>query len=262
MDKELEVALKAATLAGERLEYYFETFLEYQVKEDKSPVTKADLEADEIIIKELKAATPRYNIRSEESDEIDNNSKFTWVVDPLDGTTNFSRGLPVFATTLALLKGDDIVLAVTYNPITNSKFSAQVGKGAFWNGAKMKVSDQKSFEKSIVTLGRARDKESKNKTLAAINSIYFKSHQRVLGSSALELAWVASGRTEAFVCIGLNSWDVAAGILLVKEAGGKTTNFDGEDVVLSRDKDFLASNGKIHDELLKILNGGPIKGKI
>lgn len=254
MNKELEVALKAATLAGERLEYYFETFLEHKEKEDKSPVTKADLEADEIIIKELKAATPQYNIRTEESDEINNDSEYTWVVDPLDGTTNFARGLPVFATTLALLKGDNIVLAVTYNPITNSKFSAHAGNGAFWNGAEIKVSDQKSFDKSIVTLGRARDEESKKKTLSTINSIYFQSHQRILGSSALELAWVASGRTEAFVCIGLNNWDVAAGILLVKEAGGKITNFDGEDVVLSRDKDFLASNGKIHDELLEILN--------
>ena len=251
MNKELDVALKAATLAGERLEYYFETSLEHHEKEDKSPVTKADLEADEIIIKELKAVTPQYNILSEESDEINNNSEYTWVVDPLDGTTNFSRGLPVFATTLALIKGDDIVLAVTYNPITNSKFSAQSGKGALWNGERMKVSSEENFEKSIVTLGRARDEESKKKTLSTFNSIYFNSHQRILGSSALELAWVASGRTEAFVCIGLNNWDVAAGILLVKEAGGKITNFDGKDIVLSRDKDFLATNGKIHDELLQ-----------
>lgn len=254
MSKELEVAIKSATLAGERLEYYFESSLEHNEKEDKSPVTKADLDAEEIIIKELKDVTPQYNIISEESDEINNNSEYTWVVDPLDGTTNFARGLPVFATTLALLKGDNIVLAVTYNPITNSKFSAQAGNGSFWNGVKMKVSDQEKFEKSIVTLGRARDEESKKRTLAAFSSIYFKSHQRILGSSALELAWVASGRIEAFVCIGLNNWDVAAGILLVKEAGGKITNFDGEDVVLSRDKDFLASNGKIHEELLEILN--------
>ncbi len=254
MSKELDVALKAATLAGERLEYYFETSLEHKEKEDKSPVTKADLEADEIIIKELRAATPQYNIRSEESDDINNDSEYSWVIDPLDGTTNFARGLPVFATTLALLKGDDILLAVTYNPITNSKFSAEAGNGALWNGVKMNVSDQESFEKAIVTFGRARDEESKKKTLSMINSIYFNSHQRVLGSSALELAWVASGRTEAFVCIGLNNWDVAAGILLVKEAGGKITNFDGEDIVLSRDKDFIATNGKIHDELLQQIN--------
>ena len=165
MNKELDVALKAATLAGERLEYYFESSLEHQEKEDKSPVTKADLEAEEIIIKELKTATPHYNILSEEAGEINNNSEYTWVVDPLDGTTNFARGLPVFATTLALLKGDTIVLAVTYNPITNSKFSAQSANGAFWNGSKMRVSDQENFEKSIVTLGRARDEESKKKTL-------------------------------------------------------------------------------------------------
>lgn len=253
MSKELEAASKAATLAGERLEYYFESYLEHQEKEDKSPVTKADLEAEEIIIKELKTATPHYNILSEEAGEINKNSEYTWVVDPLDGTTNFARGLPVFATTLALLKDDAIVLAVTYNPITNSKFSAQAGNSAFWNGTKMRVSEQENFEKSIVTLGRARDEESKKKTLSAVNSIYFQSHQRILGSSALELAWVASGRTEAFVCIGLNNWDVAAGVLLVKEAGGKITNFDGKDLVLSRDRDFLASNGKIHEELLELL---------
>ncbi len=249
----IEVAIKAAKLAGEALEYYFETLLEKEEKEDKSIVTKADLEADKIILREIKEKFPDHNILSEETGSSDNGSEYTWVIDPLDGTMNFSRGLPVFATSIALFKGKEPVLSTVYNPITKSLYQAESGKGAFLNGERVQVSDVQELPKSIVTLGRARDAASKEKTLDLYNKLYFKVYsQRILGSSAMELSWVASGVLEAFVSMGLKKWDVAGGILLVIEAGGKVTDFSG--VALSdEDPYFLASNGKVHRELLDVL---------
>lgn len=258
MSHELEVAIKAARLAGETLEYYFETLIEKEEKEDKSIVTKADLEADKIILKEIKENFPDHNILSEETGLVDNGSDYVWVIDPLDGTTNFSRGLPVFATSLALFKSEEPVLSVVYNPITNSFYQAEVGKGAFLNGEKIQVSDVETLPKSIVTLGRARGDADKETTLDIFNKLYLKlSSQRILGSSALELSWVASGRLEGFISIGLKKWDVAGGLLLVSEAGGKITNFAG-DSITDTDTNFVASNGKIHEELLEALKSNKI----
>ena len=175
-----------------------------------------------------------------------------WLIDPLDGTLNFSRGLPNFAVSIAMTENGETKIAVVYNPITNSLFQAETGKGAYWNGEKMSVSGLKDSASSIVTFGRARDEENKKKTLDMINKIYFKSHQRILGCSALELAWVASGRLEGFISMGLKRWDVAGGLLLVAEAGGKVTDFEGGDLD-KEDNYFLATNGRIHEELLAIL---------
>ncbi|MDP2720942.1 MAG: inositol monophosphatase [bacterium] len=253
MSKQLEVAIKVAKLAGEKLEYYFETVLEHEEKEDKSLVTKADLEAEEIIVKKLKDAFPDHNIFSEESGDHGVKSEYTWVLDPLDGTLNFTRGLPIFATSIALVKDSQPLLSVTYNPVIKSLYWAEKDKGAFWNEEKIKVSDNTDVSRAVITLGRARDAENKKKTNEILNKIYFKTHQRILGSSALELAWVASGRTEGFISVGLKNWDVYGGMLLVEEAGGKITDFQGHP--LQDDKRyFVASNGKIHRELQEILN--------
>ena len=255
MSKELEVAVKAAKIAGETLEYYFETLIEKEEKEDKSIVTKADLEADKIILKEIKEKFPDHNILSEETGLVDNGSEYDWVIDPLDGTTNFSRGLPVFATSIALFNSKEAVLSVVYNPITNSLYHAEAEKGAFLNGERIKVSDAENLSKAIVTLGRARDAENKEKTLDIFNKLYFKAYsQRIMGSSALEICWVAAGRLEGFISVGLKKWDVSGGTLIVKEAGGKITNFSGQELS-EEDKYFVATNGRIHKELLDILKG-------
>jgi|SRR3989344_1933734 len=254
MSKELEVAVKAAKIAGETLEYHFETFLEHELKEDKSIVTKADLDADKIILKEIEDNFPDHNILSEEGGLIDKESDYTWLIDPLDGTTNFARGVPHFSTSIALQKNEEIQVSVVYNPITNSLFHAEKNTGTYWNEEKVKVSEIDSLEKSIITTGRARDSKSKEKTLDIYNKLYFKVYsQRIMGSSAIELAWVASGRLESFISVGLKRWDVAGGLLLVTEAGGKVTDFKGEKLN-PNDSYFVASNGRIHRELLDILN--------
>ena len=252
MSKELDVAIKAAKIAGEAIEYYFETALEHERKEDNSVVTKADLAAEEVILKEIKENFPDHKIISEEKGIIDSDSSFVWLIDPLDGTLNFSRGLPNFAVSIAMTENNKTKIAVVYNPITNSLFQAEEGKGAYWNGEKMGVSEMEDLSSSIITLGRDRDEDNKKKTLSMINEIYFKSHQRIIGSSALELAWTASGRVEGFISIGLKRWDVAGGLLLVTEAGGKVTDFEGGD--LDPDNNyFVATNGRIHEDLLGIL---------
>ena len=156
MSKELEVAIKAAKIAGEALEYHFESALEHEIKGDKSIVTKADIAAEEVILSQIKENFPGHKIISEEKGVIDSESSFVWLIDPLDGTLNFSRGLPNFAVSIAMTENNKTKIAVVYNPITNSLFQAEVGKGAYWNGEKMSVSKLEDLSSSIVTLGRAR----------------------------------------------------------------------------------------------------------
>ena len=250
----LETAIKAAKLAGEKLEYYFETILEHEEKADKSFVTKADTEADQIIIDLIKEKFPEHQILTEENGSIGGQGDYLWVIDPLDGTLNFTRGLPLFSTSIAVVKNNEPIVAVVYNPITNSLFTAEKGKGAFWNSEKIQVSDVESIEESIVSMGRARDPESKEKTLGIYNKFYPKlKSQRVLGSAALELAWVASGRLEGFVSVGLKKWDCFAGILLIREAGGQVTDFFGKDWT-NEETHFIASNGRVHDKLIEIIS--------
>src|SRR3989344_2112129 len=123
----IETAIKAARMAGERIEYYFETVFEHEEKEDRSVVTKADLEAEEIILKKLEKDFPAHNVISEETGDIGRKSDYVWVIDPLDGTLNFSRGLPIFAVSLALLHKGESLLSVVYNPVTKSLFHAEKG---------------------------------------------------------------------------------------------------------------------------------------
>lgn len=249
----IETAIKAAKIAGEKLEYYFETLLEHEEKEDKSFVTKADKEADELIINLIKEKFPSHQIITEENGTIGEKNEYTWVIDPLDGTLNFTRGIPLFATSIAVIKNGDPIISVVYNPITNTLFQAEKGKGAFWNGEKMQVSDIEKIEESIISMGRARDPENKAKTLGFYNKFYGKlKSQRVLGTAALELAFVASGRLEGFISVGLNSWDTYGGVLLIVEAGGKVTDYSGKDWDSSM-KHFFASNGKVHEKVLDLI---------
>ncbi len=250
----IETAIKAAKMAGEKLEYYFETILEKEEKEDKSFVTKADREADEIIINLIKETYPNHQIVTEENGTLGDKNEYSWFVDPLDGTLNFTRGLPIFATSIAVVRNAEPIAAVIYNPITNSLYTAEKGKGAFWNGERILVSETTELKDSIVSMGRSRSPENKEKALGFYNRFYHQlKSQRVLGSSALELAWVAAGRLEGFISVGLNSWDFFGGVLLVQEAGGLVTDLDGKPWS-SACTHFLASNGRIEKDLLRVIN--------
>jgi len=250
----LETAITAAKLAGETLEYYFETVFEHEEKDDKSVVTKADLEADKVIIKTIQAKFPNHSILTEENGLIGKESRFKWIIDPLDGTLTFSRGIPIFAVSIALQEDAETKLAVVYNPAIKSLFQAEKGRGAFWNEERVAVSTRDWQSDVVVTLGRGWGQKEKEKTFEIYKKLFYKAKsERIFGSAALELAWVASGRTEAFVSVGLKNWDVLAGLLLVSEAGGKITDFAGKEIT-DESQYIVASNGKIHEELLEVIN--------
>lgn len=253
MSKELEVAKEAAKVAGEKLEIYFETILDLHEKEDKSFVTKADLEAEEIIVKAVQKNFPGHQILSEEAGTIGKPDDFVWMLDPLDGTNNFTRGIPIFATSIALTHKEDTKMAVVYNAVTNTMFTSEKGKGAFWNGEKIEVSDIKIVSDCTLSFSRGRDKESRAKMLQHFDKVYplIKS-PRVLSCASLELSYVASGRLDAFIIQGIKIWDFLGGLLMVEEAGGRVTGLDGGPWDLTS-SELLVTNGKIHEELLQIL---------
>lgn len=248
----LETAIEAAKEGGGVLRKYFETNLQRETKEDSSIVTIADREAEEKIVEIIKARYPEHGFLGEEGGETDTGSEYSWVIDPLDGTRNFVNGIPIFAVSIALLKGNEHVASVVYNPLTDALFSAEKGKGSFCNGSQFHVSEQGAKE-ALVTIGTSIRKE--NKELVA----KFFSHAtdyvgavRYLGSAVLELAYLARGGTEGFINVGTKKWDYAAGTLLVLEAGGTITDFEGCPWDLSNNY-FLASNGVIHPALLELV---------
>lgn len=250
-EKMLRVAIGAAKLGGKILSSYFDCGeLKCRLKEDRSFVTKADSEAEAAIVTEILAHFPEHGILGEEGDDRATASEYSWVIDPLDGTSNFVNGIPLFSVSIAALFKGEPVVAVVYNPIGSFLCSAVKGKGTTVNGESVKVSSDKS-DMGLVTFGLGKKEKSLlNKLLSASDS-YFKS-KRYLGCTALELALLARGGTDGFACLGLEKWDYAVGVLLVKEAGGTVTDFNGKPCSLEQNY-FLASNGVAHGELVKMV---------
>jgi myo-inositol-1(or 4)-monophosphatase len=250
-----DVAIEAAQKAGEVLEKYFDTTgLERQEKDDKSFVTKADHEAEAAIVEVVKKALPDHGFLGEEGHDTNPDAEYRWVVDPLDATRNFANGIPIFAVSIAIVQNGVPVIAVIHNPVTRSLYVAERGRGATYNGASMHVSVQDAAH-GIITFGPGQKDKEKLNTLMSKSEDFFKS-KRYLGCTALELAYVARGGTEAFVCIGLKQWDYAAGTLLVQEAGGTITDWEGKSWTLTQNY-FVASNGVAHQaslDLLKVLH--------
>jgi len=247
----IETAISAAQKGGEVLSRYFEMIgLEREIKDDKSFVTKADKEAEEAIVSYIKDKHPDHGFLGEEGSNTHTDAEYVWVIDPLDGTKNFVNGIPIFAVSIALLRNGKVAVAVVYNPITRSMYSAELGKGAQYNGKKVTVSKQ-SADMGVTTFGPGqKDKETLNSFFTSAEK-FFKS-KRYLGCTALELGYVARGGTEGFICIGLKKWDYAAGVLLVTEAGGKITDYNGKECTIEENY-FLASNGVAHDALLHVV---------
>src|SRR3989344_5278136 len=232
--KELETAIQAALEAGKILEKHQETDIERGVKEDKSMVTLADAESEEVIKKIILANFPEHSIIGEETDAIKNTSPYTWYIDPVDGSRNFAHKIPFFAVSIALLHGDEILVGVVYNPVTRSLFYASKGKGAYLNNKIIHISksDQK---RCIVTVASGRNSEYLKVRRNLLHDLpdNIVSSVRDFGCTALDLAFVARGSTEADIKIGFKTYDAAAGILLVLEAGGKVTGLNGEKWKLS-----------------------------
>ena len=206
----LNVMIKASEKASKILIRDFGEIEKLQVSK-KGPsdfVTNADLKTERIIIEELKKAKPNYSIISEESGTEDNKDKdHTWIIDPIDGTINFLHGVPHFAISIALKSKNEIVAGLIYDPIKNEMFFAEKNSGAFFNNHRIRVSNKNNIENCLFALGGDLKIES-------------NFHNRKSGCAALDLAYVASGRYDGFFQKNLNLWDIASGIVLVKEAGG------------------------------------------
>ena len=257
---------KAAAIAreaGARLREFFSHGVETEYKGDVDLVTVADRTVEKLIRGRLGEAFPEHGIYGEEGTRERLDGEFRWYVDPLDGTTNFAHGFPHFCVSLGLeqrapgLKtGQDgtLVAAVIYDPLLDELFSAERGRGAWLNGKRMRVSRTSELAESLVATGFPSRKRHDSPNIHFYHEFTLRSHGvRRAGSAALDLAYVAAGRLEAFWEFNLNPWDTAAGILLVEEAGGRVTDFSGGGFNLDS-REILASNGLIHEELLGLFS--------
>src|SRR3989338_139429 len=249
--KELKVAIRAALEAGKILEKYFETEIIKEIKEDTSITTLADKESEDIIKKIILEVFPDHSIMGEETGMTENESDYIWYIDPLDGTRNFSNGIPFFAVSIALTHQNEIKVGVIYNPTTDSLFYTEKGKGAYWNHHKMHVSKDNA-KRCIVTVAsgtKPLDTKLRRNLMHDLPGNVVSS-VRDFGATAVDLAYVARGNTEADIKFGLHIYDFAAGILLVQEAGGKVTTTEGKPWKLP-ETSFIASNGVFHDALVE-----------
>lgn len=254
----LNVMVNAAYKAGRSLSKDFNEVENLQVSR-KGPadfVSKADLRAEQIVFDELRKARPTYAFLMEEGGEVaGTDGQHTWIVDPLDGTTNFLHGLPLFAVAIALQRGEDIVASVIYNPIMDELFTAEKGGGAWLADRKrLRVADRRHMSDAVIATG-IKTQGTGNDTLqlrqlANINPAV--AGIRRSGSICLDMAWLAAGRYDALWEAGLKPWDVAAGFLIVKEAGGVVTDYAGQPGSVWNGQ-VVAGNETLQSQLLKTL---------
>lgn len=216
-------------------------------------VTKTDKKVEKIIIEELEKARPKYGFIAEESGERKNESEFNWVIDPIDGTSNFMHGIPHFAISIALEKNGEVISGIVCDPIKNETFYAEKGRGAYLNNRRIRVSSRKSLDEVIGLYGcPPMIKIDGNKFFDQIKKASSQIHKlRNYGSAALDFAYVAAGRADFAWYDHLNYWDYAAGKIILLEAGGTMTDFAGKSFI--KQKETFISNSYIHDEVIKIL---------
>ncbi|HZU44736.1 MAG TPA: inositol monophosphatase family protein [Terriglobales bacterium] len=237
--------------AGGLLMQYFHQRVKIEYKGDVDLVTEADRNSEKLIVERIKERWPGHDIVGEEGTRTAFNSDYRWYVDPLDGTTNFAHGYPVFCVSMALEHKGQRIAGVLYDPTRDELFAAEKGKGAWLNGERIRVSKTAELAESLVATGFPSHKRHKNPNIYFYHQITLRSHGvRRAGSAALDLACVASGRYDGFWEFNLNPWDTAAGVLLVEEAGGVVTNYGGGAFQIDS-REVLASNGLIHSELLR-----------
>jgi len=218
-------------------------------------VTASDKKVEKILIEELQKARPNYSILSEEGGEINNDDSFKWIIDPIDGTANFLHGIPHFGISVGLEHDKEIVCGIIFDPIKDEMFTAEKGNGSYLNNQRMRVSSRSKLKDCIIFTG-GPPHESKDRELALKEYNNFSSKVlipiRKLGSASLDMAYVAAGRCDGFWQRNLNYWDIAAGIILIREAGGFVTDFKGKNEYILN-KSILATNSRINKEMIEIL---------
>ena len=253
----LECAILAAKKAGQILLDSIDSIEVNDVESKKTfdYVTDIDRKSEQVTIETLQKYFPEYSIVAEESGAQQKSQSVRWIIDPLDGTTNYIHGYPNSAVSIALEEKDEIVLGVIYDPFRDELFRAEKNKGAFLNDNRISVSSETEMSRCLVATGFPfKDKAILEKYWITFSQIFYKvSDIRRAGSAALDLAYIACGRLDGFWEIILSAWDMAAGEILIREAGGKITDISGSTDHL-RNGNAIASNGKIHDELLTIVS--------
>jgi len=230
--------------------------LQVSLKGPGNFVTASDLKVEKILVEELQKARPTYSILSEEVGQINNDESFKWIIDPIDGTSNFLHGIPHFAISIGLEHDKEIICGIIYDPIKDEIFTAEKGNGAYLNNKRMRVSSRSKLKDCIICTG-GHKRDSKDRELALEEYKKFSSKVfipiRKFGSASLDMAYVAAGRCDGYWQRDLSYWDIAAGIILVKESGGFVTDFDGENRYI-QNKTILVTNSKINKEMIEVLS--------
>ena len=229
----LEVSIDAAQRAGEVIRERFLTDKEVRFKGRADIVTDVDLAAEKVILDLVRSEFPHFSIPSEESNPIETGSPYTWVIDPIDGTRNFAEGIPHFCVVVALAKGSEMVVGVTYDPIKEETFTAELGQGAFLNGEPISVSTREEIPNCVLGFDLGYVDQNAGTALDMIRSLWpgFQT-MRLMGSSALGMAYAAAGRLDLYFHHSLSPWDSASGLLLAREAGGNVVDRQGQDADL------------------------------
>lgn len=249
--------LNAVQAGAAQLQHYFNGDFKITNKEGiNNLVTEADHAAEKAIIEVIQQAHPEHFILSEETGEIKTDSEIKWIIDPIDGTVNFANGIPLCCVSIGVEKEGQMILGAVYNPFMNELFFAQKGMGSYLNDKQIHVSDKSTVIKSCLVTGFPYTYlDSPNGPIQVFEKLIRQGIPvRRLGSAAIDLCWVAAGRFDGFYEHSLQAWDSAAGFLLVEEAGGKVTDFEGN-YYSPYQPNILATNGKIHDELLMVVQG-------
>jgi len=254
LDKTITIAQEAGAIPRAYFSRPFQQFM----KGEKDIVTDADRDTEAFLYDALKKAFPDFGIVGEEGTDYLPEANYRWYIDPIDGTTNFAHRLPHFSVSLGLANADNIpVLGVIFDPMRDECFAAFMRGGATMNGAPIAVSEVESVEAAVISTGFPYDRRTNPRDLHEVFTRFSMEAQSVrdLGSSALDFAWTAMGRLDGYWEVSINRWDCYAGIIILEEAGGKATGYDGSKEPLRREKiATVASNGRIHERMLELIH--------
>jgi len=252
MNSPLETAVEIAREAGALLTTYFERRVPFELKGEFDLVTEADRASEKLVVERLRSRFPQHGIVAEEGGGHPSPSEYRWYVDPLDGTTNFAHSFPIFNVTLALERAGEVAVGVVFDPIRQEMFTAERGSGSWLNNRRIRVAATSRLDSSLLCTGFPTRRRHLNVNVHFYHQLAMATHGvRRTGSAAIDLAWVACGRLDGFWEFGLKPWDMAAGRLLVTEAGGRISD------MRDRPHDFdsphlLADNGHLHEQIVEI----------
>jgi myo-inositol-1(or 4)-monophosphatase len=261
LTSELEVALSAVRSAGEVLREGFGAEHAITYKGEVDLVTEIDEEAERVIREELLGTFPTYGMLAEEGGELAGEEDARWIVDPLDGTTNYAHGLAIFCVSVALERSGEVVLGVVHDPMGEETFVGERGRGATLNDQPIKVSITDELIRALIATGFPYDRAEMPEALELFGRFAATTRgMRRLGSAALDLCYVASGRLDGYYERGIWPWDLAAGSVILEEAGGKLTNYRG-DVLDIAGREIVASNGPLHPPITRLTGEDRQRGR-